>query len=142
MLKIDYKQSAFVMVKPPSRVISYHLIRSAVEYQKLVGDAITSGYCLYYAPIAKKNGKIIAKQPWLLDDATIPIIKAPELAKVIIPVEVLPSDGLFCPFCKKTMASTSGRTLHVKSHHADQLKEYELWLKSLGKRSSKKQPSR
>lgn len=138
MAKIDYKKIAFVLIKPPSRVIGYHLIKSAAEHQTLIEKAITSGHCLYSAPITKSNGKYIATQPWQLDENTLPITKAVVEEIVEEPVQPEP-DGLYCPFCDKPMSSTPGRTLHVKSIHPEQLEEYHKWLKSLGKKSSKKQ---
>jgi hypothetical protein len=143
MDKVNYKHTAFVLIKPPSRVISYHLIKTTAEHQQLIDKAIESGQCLYSAPITKKNGKYVATQPWQLETDTIPneiLQPAKDDIAPETPTQDEP-DGLYCPFCKKTMASTSGRTLHVKSSHPDQLQEYQTWLKSLGKTSSKKQKS-
>ena len=147
MDKVNYKHTAFVLIKPPSRVISYHLIKTTAEHQQLIDKAIESGQCLYSAPITKKNGKYVATQPWQLETDTIPSeilqpIKNDVEQKPVPETHVQDEpDGLYCPFCKKTMASTSGRTLHVKSSHSEQLQEYQTWLKSLGKTSSKKQQS-
>lgn len=149
MDKINYKQTAFVLIKPPSRVISYHLIKSTIEHQNLIDKAIEFGYCLYNAPITKINGKYVATQPWYLDESTLPILAShlegnstsiTPIKKQESPISEKP-DGLYCPFCQKLISSTAGRTLHVKSHHPDQTQEYHKWLQSLGKKSSKKRRS-
>ena len=132
--KINFNRTAFILVKPPSRIVSHHKIKTYAEHEELVAKAVDSGYCLYSAPMTKKNGKYIATQPWLLDVTTIP-------QNLHVEEEQIPdkpkSDQLCCPFCDKPMNSTSGRTLHVKSNHGERLEEYKKWLKSLGKKSKR-----
>jgi len=133
--KVNYKQTAFVLIKPPSKIISYHLIKSEAKHKDLINKAIEAGYCLYNAPITKTNSKYVATQPWYLDEETIPNIEAVKVVEET-PITDKP-DGLYCPFCDKSVSSTAGRTLHVKSNHPDKIEEYQKWLKSLGKKSKK-----
>lgn len=132
MNKIDFKHTAFILVKPPSRIVSQHRLKNNSEYQELLNKAIEAGHCLYFAPMEKRQGRLVAIQPWELNPDTIP---RPTQAEPV--PEPVPTDQLCCPFCNKPMSSTSGRTLHVKSTHADKLEEYQKWLKSLGKKSKK-----
>jgi len=132
--KIDFKATAFILVKPPSRIISQHKLKNVAEYQDLLDKAIASNYCLYSAPIVKRNGTYIAIQPWQLHMDTIPRLDVSEEEPITVSAE---PDQLCCPFCDKPVASTPGRTLHVKSNHADRFEEYQQWLKSLGKKSKK-----
>jgi hypothetical protein len=130
--KINFNRTAFILVKPPSRIISHHKIKTYAEYDALIAKATESGYCLYSATMVKKSGKYFAIQPWQLNTDTIPqnVKEEPE------PEQPEPNQ-MCCPFCDKPMNSTSGRTLHVKSNHGDRLEEYKKWLKSLGKKSKK-----
>ena len=135
MSKINFNRTAFILVKPPSRIISYHKLKNDAGYQELIVRAADSGYCLYSAPMVKKNGRYLATQPWQLDTDTIPVnLHIDEVESI---PEQPKSDQLCCPFCDKQVASTAGRTLHVKSSHSDRLEEYKKWLKSLGKKSKK-----
>ena len=131
-IKINFNRTAFILVKPPSRIVSHHKIKTYAEHDDLIVKAVESGYCLYSAHMVKKNGKYIATQPWQLDLDTIP----QNIKEEPVP-EPPKSDQLCCPFCDKPMNSTSGRTLHVKSNHSERLEEYQKWLKSLGKKSKR-----
>lgn len=71
---INYKKTAFALVKPPSRVISYHIAKTAADHQKLIDKALDAEYCLYYTQVSRSGGKYIAQQPWQLDEATLPAI--------------------------------------------------------------------
>jgi hypothetical protein len=128
MADIVYKKTAFVLLKPPSRIISIHIPKNKSEHTELLQKARDSGYCLYYAPAESRNGKYVVQQPWQLDWDSIP--KEPELVEE--PSE--PVDELKCPFCGKKVNSTPGRTLHVKSSHPDKMDEYKKWQNSLGKK--------
>ena len=140
MNKIDLKHTAFIVVKPPSRIISQHKLKTDTEYAELVGKAREVGHCLYSAPMMKRDGKYYATQPWQLHPDTIPQESRAEVTEVVevaqVPGQTQP-DQLCCPFCNKLISSTAGRTLHVKSNHPDKIEEYHKWLKSLGKKSRK-----
>lgn len=126
MIKINYKNTGFALIKPPSRVISYHIIKNISEHDKLVEQAINSGYCLYHAPITKADGKYLATQPWSLDERTIPQITEeqpidqeeptqPKPVKTQKETKEEPTDELRCPHCGKKCNSKSGLTLHIKT---------------------------
>jgi len=126
---MDYKKVAFVLVKPPSRVISSHLVKNKKEYDELLKKAKDKSYYLYYAEVMRKDGKYVAKQPWVLDPESFCIIK-PETKPEIKPET---KSELYCPYCDATINSTPGRTLHVKSKHPKKMEDYKQWVKSLGK---------
>lgn len=114
MTDLDYKKTGFVIIKPPTRVISYHIIKNSAEHQKLAKQAIDNQYCLYHAPIIKRNGKYIAIQPWTLDEKTIPKFPKQEpKEQPRTPDET--TDKLCCPHCGKKCSSKSGLTLHTKN---------------------------
>jgi hypothetical protein len=127
---IDYKNSAFILVRAPSKVISTKKVGSKNEHQKLLQEAIERGLLLYHARTTKRDGKEYAEQPWLLDKTSVPKSGPKVTRQKVEPDELVeqeepkPCSGLFCPYCEKPMKSTSGRTLHVKAEHPDEYAEY------------------
>jgi hypothetical protein len=71
--------------------------------------------------------------PLLLDFDTVP--DKPYTNKLLPPPS--PPDpskwdgGLVCPFCRKHVSSTPGRTLHVKANHPEQFAQYLELLENL-----------
>lgn len=132
---IDYKKSAFILVRAPSRVTSTRKISSQAQHKQLLKEALEKGLLLYHAPIVKQGGKELAKQPWILDKNSVP--KAGPVLPTRHKVDMSEDDepeaddkpktmaGIFCPYCEKPMKSTSGRTLHVKNQHPDKFEEYQ-----------------
>lgn len=112
-----YSEVAFMLVRPPKKkVVSTHQIRNKSEHTKLVEDAKAKGLYVYYADVVKRNGKYFVGRPWIIDWDSMPTENEVSEKK---------SSALECPFCNKTMSSTPGRTLHVKSKHPDRLDEYK-----------------
>lgn len=140
-----YDELAFVLVKPPSRVISTHKVTNRSEHVDLIKMAQKRGLFLYYATVEQRENKYYAKQPWIVDWESVPEDGVPKVQpKRTAPPPPDPEpdeepesddsvettdDGLSCPFCGKTMSSTPGRTLHVKSKHPDKLEEYRQMIK-------------
>jgi hypothetical protein len=125
--KFPYDQVAFLLVKPPSRVISSHQIKNRKEHAALLEKAKEKKYVVYYADVKKQDGKFFAVQPWIVDFESVDNLYGPveELGKEKPDTgEVEDKDEIRCPFCKKKMSSTPGRTLHVKSKHPDKYEEY------------------
>jgi hypothetical protein len=132
-VKIDYKNMAFVLIKPPARVISTHIIKNKKAHTELLDRAKEKGYCLYYAPVTRKDGRHVAKMPWILDRDSLNHQPKSEPEPKSEPVQDKPN-ALYCPYCDAEIKSTPGRTLHVKSKHPEKIEEYQKWLKSLGKK--------
>ena len=135
---IDYKHSAFILVRAPSKVISTKKLSSATEHEKLLKEAKNKSLLLYYAKTIKRNGKEHAQQPWILDVDSVPK-SGPAVTRIkidpesehdfeeleqVVPPKSRTRSGIFCPYCEKQIKSTSGRTLHVKKYHPDKLAEY------------------
>lgn len=132
--KLPYDQIAFLLVKPPSRVISSHQIKNRKQHSELIAKAKEKKYVVYYADVKKRDGKLHAVQPWIVDFESVDNLYAPveEPTKAKAKPKTKPdakevedSDEIRCPFCNKKMNSTPGRTLHVKSKHPDKLAEYK-----------------
>jgi pyridoxine/pyridoxamine 5'-phosphate oxidase len=129
----NYKNMAFVLIKPPATVVSTKKINSQNEHDILVQKALDKGLLLYYAKIEKRKGIEFAKQPWCLVESSIPKdgvkvtrrkVKISTETDSDFKSEIDNSKNIFCPYCKKILGSTSGRTLHVKSEHPDKYQEY------------------
>ena len=110
--KIDYKNTAFVLVKPPARVISTYIVKNKEAHAELLDKAKEKGYCLYYTSVVKKDGRHVAKMPWILDRNSLNYKPESEPS----PSES-DTDKLVCPTCGKECTSRSGLTLHLK--HCD-----------------------
>lgn len=132
-----YELVAFILVRPPSKVISTHKIHNKTEHSKLIEDAVSRGLYVYYADVQKADGKYYAKHPWIVDwdsvpeEGGIPNRPSKKTKKKTKSEETEPrkaspvsDDTLKCPFCGKIVSSTPGRTLHVKCKHPDRLEEY------------------
>jgi hypothetical protein len=137
--KIDYNNTAFVLIKPPTRIISTHKIKNKQQHIELIETARSKSCLLYYSGIVNRDGKNYATDPLILDENTIITMVDQQLEPVIITVEDKPgdfkapkaispaveTDDLRCPFCNKKMSSTPGRTLHVKHKHPELFDQYK-----------------
>lgn len=131
---------AFVLVKAPSKIISTHKIDDRVGHQELLEKARERGLYLYYAETHCVEGKIFAKQPWLIDWESVANNTKQQTEPVSTPVinkepgpDPIESQkneiDLSCPFCGKPCTSTPGRTLHIKSKHPEQFEKYKKSIK-------------
>ena len=148
---INYEKSIFVLIKPPSKVISKHECKNLKEHNELREKADEQNLVIYYTEIIIDDGKRVAKQPWILDEKTLkpmtPIVEKDKPEKIQKPEKesglqksepqksepIYNFDPLKCPYCKQKFTSTPGRTLHVKSKHPEKLEEYHQWVKKIGK---------
>jgi hypothetical protein len=121
--RFPYDQIAFILVRPPSKIISSHQIKSRKEHAELLEKAKEKKCIIYYADIKKQDGKYFAVQPWVIDSESLDNLCAP-VENVAQIEESDNGSDIRCPFCNKKMSSTPGRTLHVKSKHPDRYKEY------------------
>lgn len=132
---MNYQKSAFVLVRPPSKIVSTRKIKTQAQHGKLLAEAKDKGLLLYHATVVKREGREFAKQPWVLDHASVPAGGPilPMRCKIDSEVDEdaaqeqaeQPKAGLFCPYCQESMKSGSGRTLHVKSKHPTKFAEYK-----------------
>lgn len=130
--KIDYNNTAFVLIKPPTRIISTHKIKNKQQHIELIETALSKSCLLYYSGIVSRDGKNYASDPLLLDENTINTIVDQQHEPSTITIEDPPrdfepkdADDLRCPFCNKKMSSTPGRTLHVKHKHPELFDKYK-----------------
>lgn len=131
--EIAYSKVAFLMIEPPSRVISTHQVKNRKDHKELIAKAKEKGLYLYYADVKCRDGKHYAVQPWIVDWETVPKHPA-EIAKREAQQQeaakqekedAVENDSLVCPYCSKQMSSTSGLTLHVKSKHPEKFDKYQ-----------------
>ncbi|MDB4490182.1 hypothetical protein N9045_01560 [bacterium] len=150
-----YSSVAFLLVKPPSKILGHFNIKNKQEHKELLEKAKQKQALVYYADVVVKDGRYTASQPWVVDFDSVKELYDPveeykpvsgikagkpakydpslqienEEAKVEEEEEdepiVLVSDKLTCPYCGKEMNSTAGRTLHVKGKHPDMYEEYK-----------------
>lgn len=103
---LDYKTTALALVRPPSKFVSTHRVRTDAEYAALLEQAQSAGLLLYSAVLQQQADGWYALPPWRLDERSLAHEPAPAQA----------ADHLICPECGKICYSTSGLTLHRKSH--------------------------
>lgn len=75
--KLPYDQIAFLLVKPPSRVISSHQIKNRKEHSELLKKAKEKKYVVYYADVKQRDGKFFAVQPWIVDFESVDNLYGP-----------------------------------------------------------------
>ena len=122
--KLTYDQIIFLLVKPPSRAVSSHQIKSRKDHVTLLEKAKEKEYVVYYADVKRQDGKFFAVQPWIIDPESVVNLRG--LVEEAKPeTELIVEDEICCPFCNKKMTSTQGRSLHVKAKHPTRYKEYQ-----------------
>ena len=139
--EIDYNNTAFVLIKPPTRVVSTHKLKNKQEHIELIETARNKSCLIYYSGIVNLAGKYYAQDPLILDENTIFTSSNHQSEPIKIPIERQPDeqrqppadevesvDDLRCPFCNKKMNSTPGRTLHVKHKHPERFEEYKATI--------------
>ncbi len=123
----DYNKIALIEETPGSRRrIDIHRVKDRIEHNKLIVEVKKRHNYLWYAKVEKREDDYIAVPPFLIDWDTVPdkpYDSKPE-APPPPPDPKKWSGGLSCPFCRKIVTSTPGRTLHVKSEHPEKLQEY------------------
>ena len=62
-----YNSVAFLLVKPPSKVLGHFQIKNKKEHKDLLKKAITKKALVYYTDVFIKDGKYVASQPWVVD---------------------------------------------------------------------------
>lgn len=111
----------FAIISPPCAVISTHKVASEAEVDKLFGLAANSQNYLYSAELVVDGKRTYAKQPWKLDPrhyrSEINTIPMAAVQPSPIKDNSDSNNSLKCPHCNKTMNSSSGLTLHIKSKH-------------------------
>jgi len=129
---MDYKTTVFIIVKPPSKIVSAHRVSNRSEHDDLLTKARQNSNCLYYASAVTKNGRQYAKQPWVLDlDSVVnppdvqkkePVASSePKTTESVVHVseQLKQAQGeFFCKTCGKKCSSKSGLTLHYKASKA------------------------
>ena len=83
---INYEKSIFVLIKPPSKVVSKHECKNLKEHNELREKADEQNLVIYYTEIIIDDGKRVAKQPWILDEKTLkpmtPIVEKDKPEKI------------------------------------------------------------
>lgn len=126
MPEMLYSKTSFIMVEPPSRIISTHQAKDDIEYQKLVSDAKKKGLCLYHANVECRDGKYFAVQPWVIDIETVPNGKPRKQQAQQEQAQTVQEHPFQCPHCSKILSNSSGLTLHIKSKHAGEKVKEEV----------------
>lgn len=147
-----YNSVAFLIVKPPSKVLGHYQIHNKKEHKELLKKALDKKALVYYCDVVVKEGEYTTPNPWVVDYDSVRSlygslnskkpdsnIKSPKPHKYVEPQIIeeqvddqpdepsaneAPVDEMRCPFCGKKMNSTPGRTLHIKSKHPDMYNEY------------------
>lgn len=145
-MDLDLKKMAFIVVRPPAKVLSTRTLKNKAELQQLLTEATNGGHLVYAAEITKTNGRLIAGNVWRLisEIPKLPIFQPEPRPTEPRSTEVQPSRPhdtaepnrpvtakervelatqgiLTCKYCGQTFTSTSGRTLHIKAKHRDKL---------------------
>ncbi len=112
-------KKAYILIEPPSRVLSTHICESEDEINKVFSLAEKKRCLLYYANVSKSNNRIFVDQPLeLVMDTLQNVVKKRDQSEI---KEVLDSgDDLTCPYCNKKMSSTSGLTNHINAKHSNE----------------------
>jgi hypothetical protein len=138
---VNLDKIAFVMVEPPARIISNHIVSNEDERLALVKSALKKGLILYFSDVRVKDGKYYASQPWMIDWDSVPnnldnrvkiASKNKEMEKITDSEKtvseeskVLDNGTIICPYCNKKMNSLFGRTNHVRGKHPEKIEEYK-----------------
>jgi len=112
-------RKAYILIEPPSRVLSTHICESEEEIDKIFSLAEKKQCLLYYANVSKSNNRIFVDQPLeLVMDTLQNVVKKRDQLDI---KEVIDSgDNLTCPYCNKKMSSTSGLTNHINAKHSNE----------------------
>lgn len=112
-------KKAYILIEPPSRVVSTHICESEEEINKVFSLAEKKRCLLYYANVNKTNNRIYVDQPLELAMDSLPnVIKKKSCNDI---KEILDSsDNLICPYCNKKMSSSSGLTNHINAKHSNE----------------------
>ena len=142
--EIVYSQTIFLMIEPPSRIVSVCRINCRKEHDDLILKAKQKKLCLYRANVISNGDKHYAVQPWLIEWDTVTcksdiqqkqpdkqFEKQPRKQPEKLEDRQQDDDSVMesmaelkCPFCDKKVTSTPGRTLHVKNKHPERYQEY------------------
>jgi aspartate carbamoyltransferase regulatory subunit len=129
-MDFDYQNMVFVLVKPPAKVISTHRLKDKSQYLDLLVKARDKKCLIYYSDIVKIKGKYCARDPITIDVQSLGNIDLSDQAETVVSyASEAPTShsaevadmSLKCPYCGKTMSSTSGKTLHIKHKHPEQI---------------------
>lgn len=133
---IDYDWTAFIEKYPgynnhTSGIVKTHRVRDKAQHAELVEAVKARRNYLWYGKVIKNGVRYQVIAPLLIDFDTVPDQPYVEGANGKLepappppPNPKLWDGGLSCPFCNHAINSTSGRSLHVKSQHPEQLAEY------------------
>lgn len=138
-MTIEYEKLAFVLIKPPSKVVSTHRVKNRKEHISLIEAAKNQTLLLYYAHVKKKGNKFYVNEPLIVDDESaknylgslVDVANDVEVEvkhKPALSDSIIDGQSLVCPFCHKKMTSTPGRTLHIKHKHPERYEEYKDML--------------
>lgn len=75
--KFPYDSVAFLLVKPPGRVVSNHQIKDRKGHIELLEKAKAKKLLIYYADVKKIDGKYHAVQPWIVDFESVDNLHGP-----------------------------------------------------------------
>jgi len=157
---INYDESVFALVKPPGKIINVKRLVNEAAHSELLHEALSKELLLYYtivdgetvkqpwildwasvpnsqskkpkldvqpkAPVKRPPPQLSPVPPRVIKDGPLPVLEIPE------PDIISNMPSYDCPYCEKTLSSTSGRTLHVKNKHPD---EYENYRDALARTS-------
>lgn len=122
------ERKVYFMKKPyATHMLTSHIVASKAEHTQLVEQARKSGMHLYFGTVGP--GRKLT-YPLILDWDSVRDIVPEKVDKPDRPAkpEKPRLEGNDCPFCHKSISSTPGRTLHVKSAHPERLEEYKELL--------------
>lgn len=134
----DYKNQAYILVDQKGKRREIKRIKNKTEHAELIARAKAKKLYVYYTDVIQNDGKYYLSPILLVDWESVPDYpyghKEPVVAvKNVVPTcspqkiepELVPDNNIIkCPYCNKTMTSTPGRTLHVKSKHPEKYQEY------------------
>jgi hypothetical protein len=106
----DYNRTAFMLKRPYEATIVQGPMRlTKSSHKELIETALKKGLHVWYADVIEKDGKKYLSSQHVVDFDSVPNQNedgTPNQSQ----------DQLICSICKKQCSSTSGYTLHMKSH--------------------------
>jgi nucleoid-associated protein YejK len=114
-------KTAYILIEPPSRVVSVHVCDTEEDVKKVMLQA-SKKHCLVYSASTTKNGdRLNVEQPFKLLEESLSNVTYNQFRsnkKTDLSNTLEEESGLVCPYCNKKMSSTSGLTNHINAKHA------------------------
>ncbi len=138
---IIYNETIFILADTNGNKVATRQLNNKSEHTALIEEAKSKKLYVYMSGVQKIDGKFYTTYPSIIDWASVPdvpyttknrknsALNTVDLKSALAADKRTINDdnddsAISCPYCNKTMTSTQGRTLHVKSKHPDKYDDY------------------